>query len=77
MKKIFKLTALALSLALLCVSLCSCADLDYRRANTAVYTDDTKAAFTFRDKLYKHIEIPNGGYGRVYIRRYETIRYRR
>ena len=62
MKKLFKLTALALSVIMLCLMLCSCQALDDLRASTGVYTDDEKTAFTFKDKLYKHIDIPDGKY---------------
>ena len=58
MKKFFRLTALALCIGILCVTLCSCQYLDDKKSNTAVYTDDSRSSFTFRGSNYKLMDIP-------------------
>ena len=55
MKKSFKIIALVLCLATLCVTLCSCQALDERRENQAVMIDDT--SFSFHDHTYKKMPI--------------------
>ena len=57
MKKIFRITALALCTVILCVTLCSCQFLDDKKDNTAVYADENRSSFTFLGPVYKLLDI--------------------
>lgn len=62
MKRIIRLTALTLVIALAAVSLGSCSYLDKIKANTARYTDDSKTEVLFRGELYQKLDddaLPN------------------
>ena len=60
MKRFFKIVALALCIALLGVTLCSCRYLDEAKANTAVYDDESMDSLTFRGYQYRKVDLPNG-----------------
>lgn len=60
MKKFIKIIAVALCVTILGVMLCSCQYLDEKKANHAVYCDDTKDSFTFRDYTYRKADNPKG-----------------
>ena len=57
MKKFLRFTAFALCLVIICVTLCSCQFLDDKKINRAVYTDNSRSSFTFRDSNYKLLDI--------------------
>ena len=58
MKRIIKVIAFALCIAMLGVTLCSCQYLEDKKNNRAVFTDDSKEAIEFRGNTYKKIKLP-------------------
>ena len=58
MKKVIRIIAVAMCVALLGVMLCSCQYLDDMKKNHAVYTDDSKEAIEFKDHIYKGFSMP-------------------
>lgn len=59
MKTIIRILAVALCIALLGVTLCSCQYLEDHKNNRAVFTDSSKESFTFRGYTYKKMEFPS------------------
>ena len=57
MKRIIRLFAAALAITLVGLSLCSCRQLEEKRANRAYYTDDKKDTILFRDETYREIDF--------------------
>jgi len=57
MKKVIRIIAVAVIIAMLGVLLCSCTYLDEKKANHAIYCDDSKSSFEFRGYTYKKIKI--------------------
>lgn len=58
MKRIVRIIAVVLCAAMLGIILCSCEYLDEKKANHAVYCDETKDSFTFRGYTYQTADIP-------------------
>ena len=52
MKKFLRITVCALLLAVLCLSLSACQELDNLRSNHGIYTDETKEQISLRGKTY-------------------------
>lgn len=66
MKRSFKLVALLIAVVLMAASLCSCEELDKKKANRGIYSDDRKE-ITYQDNVYRLItagkyEIITGSY---------------
>ena len=57
MKKVLRFTAFILCAVMLCMVLCSCQYLDERKERRAVYNDAEEQSLTFKDNVYKHMEI--------------------
>ena len=53
MKRVIKISALLLFIALLTVSLCSCRSLETAKANQAFYLNDTKSEISLRGNTYR------------------------
>lgn len=53
MKKFFRLTALALAIVMLAVSLCSCQYIDNLRTHQAFYADESEREILFEEHTYK------------------------
>lgn len=59
MKKLFKIIAVVMCIAMVGVILCSCQYLDDKKALHAIYNDDSKETFTFRDYKYLRMKFDN------------------
>lgn len=59
MKRIIRIIAAVMCIALLGVTLCSCQQLDDKKRNHAVYTDDSKETIEFRGNAYKRLTLPS------------------
>ncbi len=57
MKNLIKIASLVLCLILICMTLCSCMQLDEMKYNHAVFTKDDNSELLFRDNTYKRIDI--------------------
>lgn len=58
MKKIIRIIAVALCVAILGVMLCSCQYLEDKKHDRAVFADDSKECIEFRGYTYKRISLP-------------------
>ncbi len=59
MKRMTRIIAALMCIALLGMILCSCQQLDDKKRNHAVYTDDSKETIEFRGNNYKRLTLPS------------------